>query len=170
MVDSTTVGTDLANESTAHERHVGSGRHVHRSHTRHRMVGVGHLLFDVEITRRAQTLHHEVGAEFARCVDGETRKGRDSRRGQMGDARPDESHPSLEIDDTGRFARIVHRGDHHGTEQFDRLFHDVEVTDVERIETPWIQGGERGRGGHAHVKVPVQAASVRRTKATQVRL
>jgi hypothetical protein len=44
------------------------------------------------------------------------------------------------------------------------------MPDVERIETPRVQGGACRRRRHAGVKVPVQAESVRRTKVTQVRL
>ena len=170
MVDSPTMNSDLADEPAAHERHVGTSRHVHRSDPGHRMVGVRHLLLDVEIGCRTQTLHDEVGSEVTGRVDGQSWVRHHSHGGQVRNTRLRETHSGLEIDDTRWLARIVHGGDHDRTEQFDRLLDDVEMSDVERIETSGIQGGERRRRGHAPVKVPVRAASVRRRKVTQVRL
>ena len=170
MVDAAAMSTDLTDEPAAHVRHVGPSRYVHGSDSGHRMIGVRHLLFDIEVGRGSQTLHDEVRPEITRRIDGQTRIRLDSHGGQVRDTRSGQAHSSVEIDDTRWLARIVHGGDHDRTEQFDRLFDDVEMSDVERVETPGIQGGEHRRGGHAPVKVPVRAASVRRRKVTQVRL
>ncbi len=107
------------------------------------MIGVGHLLFDVEVGRGPQTLHDEVGSEFTSRVDGQTWKGLDANGREMGDTDRDEAYARCEVDHPGRLARIVHGSDDHRAEQFDRLLDDVEMADMERIETPRVQGGER---------------------------
>ena len=63
----------------------------------------------------------------------------------------------------------MHGCDDHGTEEFDRLFDDVEMTHVERVETARIEGDE-GRGtGHVDSRYRFHAVGTYRTKVTQVR-
>ena len=119
-------------------------RHVHGADARHGVVVVGHLLLDLEVAGRPQTLDDEVGLDRRRGLHGEPGERDDRDPVAFRQARLGELDPVVDREQPRRLLGVVHDGDDDLPEQLQRLVDDVDVTVVERVETAGYQDLRHG--------------------------
>ncbi len=137
-----TVVRDLPDETATDERQRRVTGQVDGTHTGSKVIGVRHLLFDLEVAARAEALDDEVDTGITRCIDGEAGKGPDldhSLATKWLDRLVDHRKSFIERKQTARFRRIVHGCDDDVTEQLECLLDNTEVSEMNRVEAARIK-------------------------------
>jgi len=96
---------------------------------------VRHLLFDVEVVRGAQALDDEVGTDFGRGLHGEASERLNPHGRPIDQARLGQRHTIVGREHAGRLVEVDQHAHDDIAEELHRLIDDVDVAEVERIET-----------------------------------
>ena len=144
--DVATVLGDLPNETAADGHQRWLTRQIDGAHTADCVVGVRHLLLDFEVAAGSQPLDDERGFHLLDSIDGEALECHHLHRRKVRDTGSDHLLALFEREHAAGLARVVHHTDDDLAEQRHRLLDDVDVAQVQRIETSGIENGRHG--GH----------------------
>ena len=99
------------------------------------MVHVRHLLLDVEVVRVPEALDDGIGADVGRGLHREATECLHPHRRATGEAGFGQRHTIVGREHAGRLVEVDQHPDDDVAEQIHRLIDDVDVAEVERIET-----------------------------------
>lgn len=137
-----TVVRDLPDETAADERQCRVAGQVDGTHAGSDVIGMRHLLLDLEVAARAKALDDEVDPGVTRCIDSEAGKGPDldhSVATKRCYRLVDHRKSFIERKQTARFRRIMHGRDDDVTEQLECLLDNIEMPEMNRVEAARIK-------------------------------
>ena len=134
MPDVLTVLRNLPHKATTNEAQPGRARQVHGADTCDGVIVLRHLLFDFEVFAVAESLDNEVDAKIRSSLNSKPRLRFHGDTIEMRESLLGKFDPLGNREETARFGVVVHHGDDHASEEFVRLFDDVDMPKVQRVE------------------------------------
>jgi hypothetical protein len=127
VIDISTVLRDFAHEAAAYVAQIGAAWKIHGTNAGYGVVVVSHLLFDLEISGRSQTLNYEIGSRPLGRLNRETGMRLNCHMVEVGQGRLGHFDSLVDCEEAGRLCQIVHYCDNDRPEEFVSLRDHVNV-------------------------------------------
>jgi hypothetical protein len=139
VIDISTVLRDFAHEAAAYVAQIGAAWKIHGANAGYGVVVVSHLLFDLEVSGRSQTLDYEISSCPVGRLDREAGMRLNCHMVEMGQSRLGHFDSFVDCEEARWLCQIVHYCDNDRPKEFVSLLDDVDVPEVDRVEAARVE-------------------------------